>query len=139
MNLKLRNWFFVAVFFVCMGILIPTKIYAVQGQLNYDIGSPSQEIVTVEDTKAIQECNRKLDAANLSNTELLTQKKQCQDTNTLLNKAMKEAVDQTIKQKNLYKTTLIITSIIACAFFLSTLILLMKMKKKKIEPSPPVI
>jgi len=134
MNVKLRNCFLASVFFIYICVATPLKTYAVQGQLNYDINGLPQEIVTVQDTKAIQECQTKLDTANRSNTELLNQKNQCLQTNSLLNKTMKEAVDQTVKQNKIYRISLLIVGIIAGIFFITTLVLMFK--KKGSAPTP---
>lgn len=92
------------------------SLYAVPGELNYDMGSP--DTVYIKDTQAIDECNKKL-------AEEKTQLINCRTTNGLLQKTLHESENKGKK----YLWYMIIATILSVSLGILSLGLILRIKK----------
>ena len=134
MKIGKRHFILYIALFLC-ALFMTRPASAIQGQLNYNIGQVEPTIpIPTPDSLSLAKCLSKIDSLTQTSLEVEQQKTKCQETNALLNKTMKESVDQNVQLKRQFTLTLIVVSAIACFFFISTVFLLLTTKKN--PPSP---
>lgn len=95
-----------------------SKVYAVQGQLNYGFAQPTSPQVVIKDTKELDACKKEIDTTKT----LLTN---CQNTNLLHIETQSELK----KQKDVFFLATIISAGITAILGLISLILAIKLRR----------
>lgn len=113
------------------GVLIygQQKVFAIPGQLNYDLPTTQEQPSTtlvITDTQALDACNKK-------NTQLNSSLQNCQTSGELL----KKADDKTRAEANQYRIFALISSTLAIIFGSVLAVVLLKKKKDVLQPAPP--